>query len=307
MLKLLIFILFVSCSSKIPRNHNGSTPLMIAAGLGKSDEVKTLLSQGADVHVIDSQMGVRALHRAAQSGNVDSIKYLLEAGAFIDDLSSVNGHTPLLDAAFCKRYDGIEFLLRSGANYELKNTLGLNLSDWAIRQKDIRIQKLLEEQKARDLKQKKSQTLIAAVQKNDLEEVKRLLSQGEDPEQTAKDGNTPLLIASKFGYTDIVSELLKFKANPNKVDKLMKATPGHKAAFFGHAKILELLISHGLILDAQGPYNGYTALHDAILNSHIEASKVLIKAGASITIEGVDGRTPKDLAIQLGISDQLFK
>ncbi len=284
------------------RDGAGASLLLVAAGLGDEQTVSALLQAGADIHVVDGAMGVSALHRAAQAGSVPILTALLDRGAYIDQQSAVNGHTPLLDACFYKRYAAIDFLLRRGANMALRNTLGLTPMDWALRQKDDKIKALLQEQGRRDADLTQKQALLAAVRANDLARVKQLVGQGADVDQVARDGNTPLLIAAKFGYTEIIRTLLEKGADPNKVDRLMKATPGHKAGFFGHAEITRLLVKHGLKLDAQGPYNGYTALHDALLNRHEETAEVLIRAGASVTIKGIDGKSPRDLAQAMGLT-----
>ncbi len=289
------------------RGAQGSTLLMLAAGRGLDDIASLLVERGADVFVLDSQMGVTPLHRAAQSGSVAILELLLSKGAYIDDQSGVNGHTPLIDAAFYKRYEAFEYLLRRDANTELRNTLGLNVSDWASRQKDSRLLDLIEQQGERDEKRLAEQKLLQAVRDADLAKAIQILDENPsyDVNEVGKDGMTPLLVASRAGLTDIVRQLLAHGADPNIVDKMMKATPAHKAGFFGHAKILQELCKAGANIDAQGPYNGYTALHDAVLNSHIEAAQVLIDFGASTNIEGLDGKSPRSLAFQLGIADKL--
>ena len=187
----------------------------------------------------------------------------------------------------------------------LRNTLTLSPMDWVLRQKDARIEALLKQQQQRDRKQQQQQGLLRATRANDLVQVLQRVAAGEDVNQVAKDGNTPLLIAAKYGYTEIAKVLLEKGADPNKVDRLMKATPGHKAAFFGRSAIMRLLIKHGLKLDALGPYNGYTALHDAVLNGHEETARVLLQAGASYTIEGIDGKSSRDLARARGLTKTL--
>jgi ankyrin repeat protein len=290
------------------RDDAGSTLLMLAAGRGHTKVARFLVEQGADIHTLDGQMGVTPLHRAAQSGDVVLLKLFLQGGAFIDDQSAVNGHTPLLDAAFYKRYEAFAFLLKNDANLELRNTLGLSVKDWAVRQKDATLLQLIEDQEEVDSARIEQQKLVAAVREANLTEVQSILvgDPSYDVNEVAKDGMTPLLLACRNGHPEIARALLERGANPNLKDRLMKATPGHKAAFFGRAKILNMLCQAGLDLDAQGPYNGYTALHDAVLNSHIEAARVLVEAGASSTVEGLDGKTPRGLAEELGIVKQIW-
>lgn len=47
---------------------------------------------------------------------------------------------------------------------------------------------------------------------------------------------------------------------------------------------------------SRGPYNGYTALHDAIWQNNVEVAKVLIDAGANLTLKAHSGETPLDFA-----------
>ncbi len=44
----------------------------------------------------------------------------------------------------------------------------------------------------------------------------------------------------------------------------------------------KLLIDYGIDIDKQGPYNGYTALHDATWQNNVDVAKVLIDADADL-------------------------
>jgi ankyrin repeat protein len=150
----------------------------------------------------------------------------------------------------------------------------------------------------------KDQCLMAAVVDGDLIGVKHALESGADVNETSpmlgggNDGHTPLLVAALKGYSLIVQELLKANADPRRVDGLIKATPGHKAGYQGHPEVAHLLTQHGLEIDAQGPYNGYTALHDAVWHGHTETVKAFLEAGARTDLRGHDGRTPLDMALE---------
>ncbi|MBJ7450282.1 MAG: ankyrin repeat domain-containing protein [Parachlamydiales bacterium] len=68
--------------------------------------------------------------------------------------------------------------------------------------------------------------------------------------------------------------------------------------------LLKLLIYKKSNFRAQGP-NGYTPLHHCVAREDIEACKVLIKAGANPDFGGLDGFTPRILA--LNSSNEEFK
>jgi ankyrin repeat protein len=311
-------------------NKRGPLPyplLVIAAARGYVQMTDLLLSAGADVFALDSTLGSSALHKAALSGVVDVASLLLAHGAFINLQSATVGHTPLIDAVWAKKPGMARFLLEQGAAINIKTHYGGSVWDFIGNEprwtaggttpetenwgKSIR--EMLEEyQKAADMAVEK-QPLMQAVMKNDLAEVKSLIAAGADVNEKSpviggpNDGQTPLLVASFSGFTDVVRELLKAGASPLIVDYLLKATPAHKAAFSGHPGPLKLLIEHGVVeLNAQGPYNGYTALHDSVWHGHLEAMKVILNAGVRMDLRGMDGNTAHDLAVALGY-DELAK
>ncbi|WP_051088874.1 ankyrin repeat domain-containing protein [Lamprocystis purpurea] len=291
------------------KDARGCSLLMIAAGLGQVQMVEMLLAAGADPNVLDPIMGASALHKAAQGGVPEVARLLLEHGAFIDMQSPTLGHTPLHDAVWHKKLEMVKFLLSQGAKTTLKTHGGRDPLYFARRDKlsEIEVAILTEDEHRATLV--KAQTLMAAVVANDLDGVKHALATGADVNEVSpmlggpNDGHTPLLVAARGGYTSIVQELLKAGADPRRVDGLIKATPGHKAGYMGHPEVARLLAEHGLEIDAQGPYNGYTALHDAVWHGNAETVRVFLEAGARTDLRGHDGRTPLDMALQDDYSD----
>lgn len=66
-------------------NHQGETPLMLAAQEGNGKVVKVLLENGADANFGVGEENVRsALSRAAENGKADIVEALLAAGAKVD-------------------------------------------------------------------------------------------------------------------------------------------------------------------------------------------------------------------------------
>jgi ankyrin repeat protein len=302
------------------------TPLMIAAGRGSAQMVDKLLTAGADVHTIDSSMGESALHFAAQGGVVDVARLLLDAGAFVNLQSATVGLTPLINAIWAKKVPMVRYLLQRGAAIGVKTHLD-GATAWDFVGTDVRwtagftvpenetwgrqIRELLEQQKQRDERAVAGQDLMRAVQAGDLAEVRKAIEAGADVNEkspvlaTGNDGQTPLLVACFLGHTEIVRALLDAGANPRINDYLLKATPVHKAAYAGRAEALLALREQGEgEINAQGPYNGYTAMHDSVWHGHREALAVILEwPGARHDLRGLDGRTPEELAIDLGYPD----
>mmetsp|Transcript_21620 Transcript_21620/g.71579 ORF Transcript_21620/g.71579 Transcript_21620/m.71579 type:complete len:88 (+) Transcript_21620:482-745(+) len=72
-------------------------------------------------------------------------------------------------------------------------------------------------------------------------------------------------------------------------------TPLHRAAGTGRSRIVELLLSEGVDVNARDK-EGNTALHLAMYEQQEESCVSLIRAGASTTIKNNEGETPLALA-----------
>ena len=74
-------------------------------------------------------------------------------------------------------------------------------------------------------------------------------------------------------------------------------TPLHLAAFFGHARIVELLMAHNADVHARSrSANGNTPLHAALAGNHKFVAGVLIGRGADVNAQDAQGWRPLHLA-----------
>jgi len=110
-----------------------------------------------------------------------------------------------------------------------------------------------------------------AVDKGDLAQVERLLDAGSDPNYNPPNfgGSTLLMLAAEQG----------------------------------HAEIARLLIERGALVDTQREGNKATALVYAATRGHLEVVKVLLKHGANPFKVGVDNRTARMYAQDVGFRE----
>lgn len=196
---------------------------------------------------------------------------------------------------------------------------------------------------------------IDAIKAGEFERVKAMVS--ADPgliEARSQTGESGVLTAVYHRHKDIVNLLVArgatlsiFEAcaagEVERVERLLEAdagavhsyspdgwTPLHLAAFFGHARIAEVLIAHdasaasrsrnpngntplhaalagnhkfvaGLLIGADADVNagdagGWRPLHLAAANNNLDAMKALIAQGADVHAENGEGRTALSLA-----------
>lgn len=141
-------------------------------------------------------------------------------------------------------------------------------------------------------------SLLAAVNDNNLELAKKLIASGADANQTDSYGNSLLIISAANGDSEMVRLLLNSGANIHAVDSSMKGTALHAASYLGYPAVMKVLIEYGIDLNAQGPYNGYSALHDAVVQNNIEGVKLLVDASAQLNTRSKYGDTPLELAMK---------
>ncbi|MBW9070162.1 ankyrin repeat domain-containing protein [Agrobacterium pusense] len=297
------------------RGPDGFTPLMIASALGQAQAVALLLTAGADVLAADPRMGATALHKAAQSGSADVIEILLDNGAFIDQQSPVLGNTALMDAVLHKHEAAVRTLLARRARTAIRNYWQQTALEIAKHDGLQSIAALIEERDTEDARYIASLPIVSAVKTGNLEEVKRLIAEGADFEVrvpvtgTFDDDYTPLGLAVREGHAEIVRFLLDAGADPRRTIGLMRGSPLHDAAYFGKSDHIDILVSptkrgQTLVeLDAQGPYNGLTALHDAVWHGYVGAVVALVHAGARRDLKTHSGLTPLSMATLYGYDE----
>mmetsp|Transcript_7241 Transcript_7241/g.10229 ORF Transcript_7241/g.10229 Transcript_7241/m.10229 type:complete len:478 (+) Transcript_7241:96-1529(+) len=128
----------------------------------------------------------------------------------------------------------------------------------------------------------------------DIEEVRRLLSEGININCADEEGFTPLHNATYYGHLDVVTILLDRGAQ---IDAATKDgfTPLMFGARKGHLKVVSVLLARGAFTEAVNK-DGYTPLILAAWKGHVEVVSVLLARGALTTAADKNGNTPLILA-----------
>ena len=168
--------------------------------------------------------------------------------------------------------------------------------------------------------------LHQAAVRGQVNEVKRLLAQGADPNVPDQDLDTPLHLAADAGQAEAVKVLLQAGASPNArcrdgdtplhrslqnvgiVEMLFQAgakmqpdagggTPLHSAAYFNLSPAIPFLLEKGAVIDNKD-HDGNTPLHDAAQRGNTSAALTLLRSGANHLIENDQNLTPPELGHQ---------
>lgn len=131
----------------------------------------------------------------------------------------------------------------------------------------------------------------------ELERAERLLD--EDPaciNTFSPDGWTPLHLAAFFGHTKLTELLLSRDANVAALSRNSNGnTPLHAALAGNHKFVAGLLMGAGADVNAADA-GQWRPLHIAAVNNNLDAMRTLIAQGADVSAANADGKTALSLA-----------
>ena len=173
---------------------------------------------------------------------------------------------------------------------------------------------------------------FAAIKKDDAATVSALLARGIDPNTLGPEGLTGLFMAARAGHAKVALVLLEAPDTDvecrNTADEspLMLAAlrgdlalaraliardadvnktgwaPLHYAASRGQIPMIDLLLEHHAYIDAESP-NRTTPLMMAAGYGSVQATRILLRAGADATLKNAEGLTAMDFAMGFGKAD----
>lgn len=120
-------------------------------------------------------------------------------------------------------------------------------------------------------------------------------------EATDRHGQTPLNLAARHGYADVVRVLLAAGACADHAD-CDGWTALRAAAWGGHTQVVEMLLEHGAMVDC-ADWDQRTALRAAAWGGHEDIVKALLQHGADVNRTDDEGRTALIAAAYMGHSE----
>jgi ankyrin repeat protein len=295
-------------------NHNALGKFLI-------DELKSS-SRYIDSHGVGFQYerGRTSLHCVAAEGNMDLALALLEAGW------DLNGgecqFTPVLDAIYHKHEHIAKFLIERGSRIDqelLRPAAEYGLIDLAriLLSKGVdatalsygqsaleaavttehnpegrfELVKLLLENGA-NVRTDRGEPLALWATVSGYEDVTILLIEADAPLDGKRDGGATIVhYAAEVGYLGVIRALVAKGAQLNVLDNHGR-TPLHLAASGGHSEVLKVLLEaeDGEWVDRKNRSED-TALHNAVTANSLEAARILVEHGASMTCQTYHGYT----------------
>jgi ankyrin repeat protein len=270
-------LLKAGANGNLRQGKEGWNPLMVAVYVGALEIVKILLDAGADADLM-SNNGSTALSIALVSRRKDMLRELL--------CRRVHGKEPYSDDRDCL----IKMLYPDDASCLVQAVLKGDkeaIKGW------LAVGVNINEQDSKGWT-----PLMYAAEGASKDIVSLLLHFGAQVDRSSKDGCTALTIAIAQQRGEMVEALLKAGADVNKINTIDKFNPLMLATKYGYVDIMGILLHNGASR-SMGTTRGMP-LDIAIEYKQKEAIKELLKAGASVSAQRFDGKTHLTHAVTQG-------
>jgi ankyrin repeat protein len=193
-------------------------PLHYAAVYGHVHLVRYLIQHGADANARDGE-GLQAIHKACQFGNFEVVKALLDHGVEVESLATDAAWTPLYYAAGSGDLDVIRLLISKGADVNHEDVEeGIPLHN-AVRYSRLAAAKLLIKHGSNvNAEDGYTTVLCYAVESFNFNMVELIVKSGANVNRRDFDGESPLGMAERYEYDQIIDYLIEHGAKDDVSD-----------------------------------------------------------------------------------------
>lgn len=290
--------LLLGSGADINYSEEKTPPLVIATQNGHIKCCRILLQHGANVKT-KSEFHSPILMLAVQTENIDIINLLLDCEAEIneEDLSTIRSSTALSCAAAKGLKDIVSCLIKRNANVNRPEDVVERPVYVAAREGHHEVVELLIDAGAvmNIFNHSGWSPLHTAYDHPEVAHI--LLKKGADLNRASHDG-TPLHLASKWNYPEVVKVYLQYK--PDLEIKIETNDYYHGMAALciataqGNTEIVRMLLEHGAKPDQQSPKGEFPLLYALCLSSNRESEDIteaLLDYNASLSMRNDYGDT----------------
>jgi ankyrin repeat protein len=160
-----------------------------------------------------------------------------------------------------------------------------------LRAKDLHAEKEETRDVQREIGKLDGTELMLACEACDFQMIEKCLVSGVDINYCDSRGATPLMEAALYGHADLVEFLISKGADLEKKDRLLGLNALLIASFLGHYDVAKVLLDSGSAIDVRDK-KGRTPLHEAVYAGHEEIVKLLLQNGANPNLLDKNGNTP---------------
>ncbi len=302
--------------------------LIFAIQCASSEIIDILLDAGADIHMTGGWERSPAVWHCVTYGKVSTLKRLVQSGVKLNDVFSYNKKSVLMHAVEYMNLEIAKYVADNVGDLDVQDEQGRTALMYAVRNGNVEMLSYLLSKGANPTMTDKfdNTALTFAVSNGHLEcfniliqhnngalclmtdkgtfyhdiartnpnysehMIDELLNRKLDINAYDKDGNTPLCIAVKNGYTALAEQLITKGADVNKPNK-DGVTPLMLAAGWRKTKSVEMLLQKGAEINACDN-TGKTALMWATTNVYnSDIFDILLENKADVRIKDNCGRT----------------
>jgi ankyrin repeat protein len=237
------------------RNILGRSALQVAIQQGLLDAIRPLIVAGADVNerTQGGDYDYTLIMNAAYLFQIEIMSELANAGADINARDD-DDVTALMIAASRGSHRVVKPLLDLKANIGARDIVGRTALDYARLSKNVKAIALLEEAE-KNLEPLVTTPLIRAINRGEVNTVRRILEHKVDVNEQDELGQTAILAAARIGSMALVEILLSSGAALESRNKT-GFTPLIQAVSGGFIEIASLLLDRGANVNAEDAYDG---------------------------------------------------